>query len=88
MGKHTPGPWDYVIADNAPLPHIKIVDSDGETLAVIERLGPRAEADALVLRAAPDLLKSVLMVLDADGDVDAIDFNMLRAAADRAEGTT
>lgn len=39
---------------------------------------------AALFAAAPELLSCVLDVLDADGDLDAMDFDRYRAAIERA----
>jgi len=42
--------------------------------------------DAALVAAAPDLLASVQNVLDADGDLDEMGFNMFPAAIAKATG--
>lgn len=82
MSAHTPGPWFW--ADNVPdaPPHYRmIVDADGATVC---DPSPMREADARLLAAAPELLACLLDVLDADGDLDAMDFKRYRAAIERA----
>jgi hypothetical protein len=41
-------------------------------------------ANARLIAAAPELLACLLDVLDADGDLDAMDFNRYRAAIAKA----
>lgn len=84
MSAHTPAPWYW--SDNVPdFPknHCIIVDADGFTIA---EPSPMSEADARLIAAAPDLLACLLDVLDADGDLDVMDFNRYRAAIARATG--
>lgn len=65
----------------------------GTTLRVVEDTGeqftddvavlgdcrdPKVQARAKLIIAAPRLQNAICMVLDADGDLDAIDFNLLR----------
>ena len=67
MGKqragHTPGPWDFVIANNTERPCIKIVDREGEEVGVVfygtGRDQAEAEANALTMTSAPDLLAAL-----------------------------
>jgi hypothetical protein len=44
------------------------------------------ERDARLIAAAPELLACLLDVLDADGDLDVMDFNRYRAAVAKATG--
>jgi hypothetical protein len=83
---HTPAPWYW--SDNVPdFPknHCIIVDADGFTIA---EPSPMGEANARLIAAAPDLLACLFDVLDADGDLDAMDFNRYRAAITKATGET
>lgn len=53
----------------------------------IEVIGPRTgKYTGDLLSAAPELLACLLDVLDADGDLDAMDFNRYRAAVAKATG--
>lgn len=42
--------------------------------------------DPRLIAAAPELLACLLDVLDADGDLDVMDFNRYRAAVAKATG--
>jgi hypothetical protein len=78
--KHTPGPWaaePQLTPDGRMGGAWNIVADDWPAVAVAE---VRREADALLIAAAPELLACLLDVLDADGDLDAMDFNRYRAA--------
>jgi hypothetical protein len=84
MSAHTPGPWYW--ADNvpdAPPQYRMIVDADGFTVC---DPSPMSEHDARLVAAAPELLACLLDVLDADGDLDAMDFKRYRAAIAQAIG--
>lgn len=84
MSAHTPAPWYW--ADNVPdaPPHYRmVVDADGFTIC---NPSPLSEPDARLIAAAPELLACLLDVLDADGDLDVMDFNRYRAAIARATG--
>lgn len=86
MSAHTPAPWYW--ADNVPdaPPHYRmVVDADGFTIC---NPSPLSEPDARLIAAAPELLACLLDVLDADGDLNAMDFNRYRAAIGRAIGNS
>lgn len=61
--KHTPGPWDFHIADNARTVHAAIENADGDRVAdVYERpkgTPQRMAANASLIAAAPDLLAAL-----------------------------
>jgi hypothetical protein len=48
--------------------------------------GLSSENHALLIAAAPDLLECVKDILDADGDLYAMDFDRYRAALNKATG--
>ena len=78
MTQHTTGPWTA----SGP--------SDLNGRYSVYAWGPllycdRAE-DARLIAAAPDLLACLLDVLDADGDLDSMDWNRYRAAILKATG--
>jgi hypothetical protein len=80
VNRPTPGPWavePQLTPDGRMGDAWNIVADDWPAVAVAE---VRREADALLIAAAPELLACVLDVLDADGDLDAMDFNRYRAA--------
>lgn len=84
MSAHTPGPWYW--SDNVPdFPknHCIIVDADGFTIV---EPSPMGESNARLIAAAPELLACLLDVLDANGDLDVMDFNRYRAAIIKAMG--
>lgn len=89
--KHTPGPW--AVLDNTATPYGQLtVESEnhgavavcftverGETAAPLECV-----ANARLIASAPELLACLLDVLDADGDLDVMDFDRYRAAIAKA----
>jgi len=90
---HTPGPYHAnaifkgrIVGDEtakSPIEHIEICNHN---LTVARVYRPR---DVPLFRAAPDLLAALRHVFDAaedNGDMNDIDWNMLRAAIARAEG--
>lgn len=84
MSAHTPAPW--TVSGN----QIKSIDH-GKWYTVAMANNPKftneANANnARLIAAAPELLACLLDVLDADGDLDVMDFNRYRAAIARATG--
>lgn len=80
----TPGPWHY--CDDLPdsvIGYRAIIDADGFTVC---SPSPMGAANARLISAAPDLLACLLDVLDADGDLYAMDFDRYRAAIAKATG--
>lgn len=91
QSQHTPGPWHYFCSgfghtvysgtmDNPTIVHDRSWQGDG-----------RAEADARLIAAAPDLLKALLpfigATLTADGKIIGLmreDFDRARAAVAKA----
>lgn len=76
----------WMVDDNVPmwaLGYRAIVDADGRTIC---NPSPMGEDGARLIAAAPELLACLLDVLDADGDLDAMDFKRYRAAIERATG--
>jgi hypothetical protein len=58
-------------------------------ICTLSRTGQKSgvgEANARLIAAAPDLLACLLDVLDADGDLNAMDFDRYRAAIAKVEG--
>lgn len=86
--KHTPGPWHRNIK---PATHYNTIFAGRNThvtrLAVEGKSEEEVEANCALIVAAPELLACLLDVLDADGDLDAMDFNRYRAAVAKATGT-
>jgi hypothetical protein len=85
--QHTPGPWTLDGAANtgdldivAPRGRIAMLDCEfsEETEEVLT-------ANACLIAAAPDLLACLLDVLNADGDLNAMDFDRYRAAVAKAK---
>lgn len=60
---------------------VTVADPHADKLDPDER-----EANARLIAAAPELLACLLDVLDADGDIYAMDFDRYRAAIAKAEG--
>lgn len=66
MSKHTPGPWSYWSGYN-PLDKIEaqVTAEDGDiVIASYNHLIQEGEANALLISAAPDLLKALIDFLD------------------------
>lgn len=86
---HTPAPWHLIHSDGQLR-----VDSERDGAVAICHTLMRGEfkmpsecvANARLISAAPELLACLLDVLDADGDLDAMDFKRYRAAIERATG--
>ena len=79
MTQHTQGPWTLLPDPNGWTLHANGQDITAEAFDAID-------ADARLISAAPDLLAALLDVLDADGDLDVMDFNRYRAAVEKATG--
>ena len=85
--KHTPGPWHVELKTH-------ILDANRTLIAnVCDRYDgtnnnflSSAEANACLISEAPELLACLLDVLDADGDLYAMDFDRYRAAIAKATG--
>ena len=99
----TPGPWkahnsntyDYIDIDAAgtricsiPLDTCGINYDPWDKNDTPENEVAARRANSRLIAAAPDLLKAVEMVLDADGDLYAICFDQLRVAVAKAKGET
>ena len=88
--QHTPGPWTIrpYNFDNVRGAHG--IFPEGRRIPICHSImgGDLEEADAntALIAAAPDLLACLLEVLDADGDLNAMDFDRYRAAIARATG--
>jgi hypothetical protein len=73
--EHTPGPW-RTVTDG--ISHW--VEIDGTIVMVMNYRNNQAQANARLIAAAPELLACLLDVLDADGNLYAMDFDRYRAA--------
>lgn len=83
------------ISDNGPVPQVQTVPigpvggAYATMICTLSRTGQKSgvgEANARLIAAAPDLLACLLDVLDADGDLNAMDFDRYRAAIAKVEG--
>ena len=96
MSAHTPGPWAVTTVGSCHGIHPAASDNERDDIC---RITPHnyhpdgwpaakgeAEANARLIAAAPELLACLLDVLDADGDLDVMDFNRYRAAIAQAIG--
>ena len=86
--QHTPAPWNDGLHHQG---HLAIQSDNGRLVALcgaLARDDAQLEnlANARLIAAAPDLLACLLDVLDADGDLDAMDFNRYRSAIAKATG--
>lgn len=83
---HTPGPWSIsrlATPEYRPEYSIHTEDGHGDLAHVV---GVNTKANAALIAAAPELLACLLDVLDADGDLDVMDFNRYRAAINQVTG--
>jgi hypothetical protein len=78
--QHTSAPWS--LGSNGAT--TKVVDADGKAVCMLTYRKDRWNGD--LIAAAPDLLACLLDVLDADGDLNAMDFDRYRAAIAKAGG--
>lgn len=97
--KHTPGPWEARrTSGNGEVATIYGLRGGYVTIfgkreyvgKTEDDLYEEREADLRIVLAAPDLLAACKQVLDAsedNGDMEDIDWNALRSAIARAEGT-
>lgn len=86
--QHTPGPW--TTDGNAHSGDLDVISPAGRITLIDCEFSDEPEevltANARLIAAAPDLLAALMDVLDADGDLDAMDFNRYRAAIAKATG--
>lgn len=86
---HTPAPW-HINTDHATdTPEYIRAHVDGEMYDVASMLCDEtgnAAANARLIASAPELLNCLLDVLDADGDLYAMDFARYRAAIAKVTG--
>ena len=88
--KHTPGPWDYIVAKK--LIHVETANKgDGSPCGVAICSVPLSdEANASLIAAAPDLLSAAIEVLAIfereSGKTEGGTQGRLRAAIAKAEG--
>lgn len=84
MSNPTQGTWtfenDVCHATGQPCFHIGTKEC-GHTIGLAYE-----KDDAALIAAAPELLACLFDVLDADGDLDVMDFNRYRAAIIKATG--
>ena len=61
MSAHTPGPWRSALMSDKTW-HVGVYGPDGSNLAIIKvasaLCGPRCDADARLMAAAPELLRA------------------------------
>ena len=74
----TPAPWTL---KRHATNHQTLMGATAGLIADIHK-----DEDASLISAAPELLACLLDVLDADGDLDVMDFNRYRAAIAKATG--
>lgn len=84
--KPLPGPYEATPYDN----HWSFACSTGLDdydfrVDFCDTIGLKSQLATInLLEAAPDLLQACQMILDCNGDLDAMDFDMIRAAVKRA----
>lgn len=63
---HTPGPWTTIVAGVLGDQHLVCVDKPGrlDPVCVMEHAHPKAEANACLIAAAPDLLEALRAIED------------------------
>ena len=83
MSAYTPGPWQ--IADGESR-RVYLINHGRDAVGETVYTDTRNPADARLIAAAPDLLACLLDVLDANGDLDVMDFDRYRAAIAKATG--
>lgn len=85
MNKHTPGPWIKGTLEWVGSNGKKVVVSDGPSFGSKSQW-PEAEANALLICAAPDLLEALEYVADIDvsGTDDSVIRFILAAAQHKA----
>ena len=81
MSAYTPAPWSASCLPNGT--EWTVSYEEGDMLADLTGC-PNEAANARLIATAPELLACLLDVLDADGDLDVMDFNRYRAAIARA----
>lgn len=81
--QHTPAPW--ATDGKAETDTLDIVSPLGR-VAMLDCSHDLVLEDARLIAAAPDLLACLLDVLDADGDLNVMDFDRYRAAIAKATG--
>lgn len=95
MSKHTPGPWKteqssrtdiYIISQSVEARNKWVATACNHEFHPTEENNKRNQYNARLIAAAPELLECLLDVLDADGDLDVMDFNRYRAAIAKATG--
>jgi hypothetical protein len=91
--QHTPEPWAYQLLRDHDGVFYKITDEQGVTIAdvPVNPFDPPEwpAANARLIAAAPDLLNAVEQVFEAaedGGDMDNIDWKMLRGAIAKVQG--
>ena len=80
MSEHTPGPWIGKKTGSGGQGLI-YSEKDGRNVAVIYD-----ERDIALIESAPELLACIRDILEADGNLYAMDFRRYRAAIASAEG--
>ena len=86
---HTQGPWKAHAAYFFGRDSFQITGKNGDSSPFLCRLTDDThdyEANARLIYAAPELLACLLDVLDADGDLNAMDFDRYRATIAKVEG--
>jgi hypothetical protein len=78
MNKHTQGPWTL---NPQATNHQTLTGATAGLIADIHK-----DEDALLIAAAPELLACLLDVLEADGDLYAMDFDRYREVISKATG--
>lgn len=93
--KHTPGPWTYKKTASLGPDYAVYPEVSGGTVAIVYT-GETAEANAALISAAPDMMKTLEAVLDwwthtpdfenGEDDMPAEIFDGIRNAINKAKG--
>lgn len=90
MSAHTPGPWfavgSWVEHADDDVADICNCDPASMEQGHLNRSYNEVVANAMLIAEAPELLACLIDVLDADGDLYAMDFDRYRAAISKATG--
>jgi hypothetical protein len=88
--QHTPGTWVAKTYSTETVRDAVGIYAGSMVLPIVPDIAGRSleecDANIRLIAAAPDLLACLLDVLDADGDLNAMDFDRYRAAIAKATG--
>lgn len=79
--QHTNGPWNH----KEQWGYYKI-HSEDEGVSVVHGIDPKAEANARLISAAPDMFQALQAICDAFGDQNSLLVDQCKAALAKARG--